>query len=61
MFVFTTNGARRQMGRVMKYIKPVLGWGLLVLGLRDLAIYDDLIGLIFMFLLGLSVLGYEKK
>jgi hypothetical protein len=45
----------------MKYIKPVLGWGLLALGLRDLAIYDDLIGLIFMFILGLSVLSYDKK
>lgn len=45
----------------MKYIKPILGWGLLALGLRDLALYDDLIGLIFMFILGLSVLGYAKK
>lgn len=52
---------RRQMGRAMKYIKPILGWGLLALGLRDLALYDDLIGLIFMFILGLSVLGYAKK
>lgn len=45
----------------MKYIKPILGWGLLALGLRDLAIYNDLIGLIFMFILGLSVLGYEQQ
>jgi small-conductance mechanosensitive channel len=51
----------RQMGRAMKYIKPILGWGLLALGVRDLAIYDDIIGLIFMFILGLSVLGYAKK
>lgn len=49
------------MGRAMKYTKPVLGWGLLALGLRDLAIYNDFIGLIFMFLLGISVLGYEQK
>jgi hypothetical protein len=49
------------MGRAMKYIKPILGWGLLALGLRDLALYDDLIGLIFMFILGLSVLSYDKK
>lgn len=49
------------MGRAMKYIKPLLGWGLLAFGLRDLAIYDDLIGLIFMFILGLSVLSYDKK
>lgn len=45
----------------MKYIKPILGWGLLALGLRDLALYDDLIGLIFMFILGLSVLSYGKQ
>jgi len=45
----------------MKYTKPILGWGLLVLGLRDLALYDDFIGLIFMFILGLSVLSYDKK
>ena len=49
------------MGRAMKYIKPILGWGLLALGLRDLALYDDLIGLIFMFILGLSVLSYGKQ
>ena len=49
------------MGRAMKYIKPILGWGLLALGLRDLALYDDLIGLIFMFILGLSVLSYDKQ
>jgi hypothetical protein len=45
----------------MKYIKPLLGWGLLALGLRDLALYDDLIGLMFMFILGLSVLSYDKQ
>jgi len=45
----------------MKYIKPILGWGLLALGMRDLVIYNDFIGLIFMFILGLSVLSYEKK
>ena len=61
LFIFATMRARRQMARTMKYIKPVLGWGLLALGLRDLAIYDDLIGLIFMFILGLSVLSYDKK
>lgn len=61
MFVFTTNGARRQMGRFMKYIKPILGWGLLALGLRDLAIYDDVLGTFFMFLLGISVLSYAKE
>ena len=61
MFVFTTNGARRQMGRAMKYIKPILGWGLLALGLRDLAIYDDVLGTFFMFLLGISVLSYAKE
>jgi len=49
------------MGRAMKYIKPLLGWGLLALGLRDLALYDDLIGLMFMFILGLSVLSYDKQ
>jgi hypothetical protein len=45
----------------MKYIKPILGWGLLALGMRDLALYDDLIGLMFMFILGISVLSYDKK
>lgn len=45
----------------MKYTKPILGWGLLALGLRDLVIYDDIIGTFFMFLLGISVLGYEQK
>ena len=45
----------------MKYIKPILGWGLLALGMRDLAIYDDLKGLMFMFILGISVLSYDKK
>lgn len=45
----------------MKYTKPVLGWGLLALGMRDLAIYDDVVGTFFMFILGLSVLGYAKE
>ena len=45
----------------MKYIKPILGWGLLALGMRDLAIYDDVIGMFFMFLLGISVLSYAKE
>lgn len=49
------------MGRFMKYIKPILGWGLLALGLRDLAIYDDVVGTFFMFLLGISVLSYAKE
>ena len=45
----------------MKYIKPILGWGLLALGLRDLAIYDDVLGTFFMILLGISVLSYAKE
>lgn len=61
MFIFTTMRVRRQMDRIMKYTKPILGWGLLALGLRDLVIYDDIIGTFFMFLLGISVLGYEQK
>jgi hypothetical protein len=49
------------MGRAMKYIKPLLGWGLLALGMRDLALYDDVVGTFFMFVLGISVLSYDKK
>ncbi len=45
----------------MKYLKPILGWGLLALGLRDLGVYDDIVGTFFMFLLGISVLCYDKK
>ena len=61
MFIFTTMRVRRQMDRIMKYTKPILGWGLLALGLRDLAIYDDVLGTFFMFLLGISVLSYAKE
>jgi hypothetical protein len=45
----------------MKYTKPILGWGLLALGLRDLVIFDDVLGTFFMFLLGISVLSYDKQ
>jgi hypothetical protein len=45
----------------MKYLKPILGWGFLALGLRDLAIYDDVLGTFIMFLMGISVLSYAKQ
>ena len=45
----------------MKYLKPILGWYMFVLGVRSLYIFNDLLTALSLVILGLSVLTYNKN